>query len=373
MRQTANMLRILSGLLFIFSGFVKAVDPVGTQIKFEDYFNAMGMDFLEPAALLFSFVLNAAEFILGVMLVLNLFGKIALWGALSFMFLFTPLTLWLAIANPVSDCGCFGDAVELTNWETFWKNIILLGFLLFTLFFGDKHGSLNTKTSVALVLLTTIVIFGFQTYNLRHLPLIDFRPFEVGADIKERTEIPKDAPKDVYETKLYYINNNSGERKEFTIENSPYDDTENWTFDTTINKLVSKGYEPPISDFFISTEAGDNITDAILSDENYSLILVSPEFGKAKPGRLHEVERISDFCETNGINFYIFTGSGGKERAAFKQEYEYSGQLCTADKTMLKTIARSNPAWVLIKDGVIIDKWHFRDLPKNEELKEIIN
>jgi uncharacterized membrane protein YphA (DoxX/SURF4 family) len=373
MRQTANVLRILSGLLFIFSGFVKAVDPVGTQIKFEDYFSAMGMDFLEPAALFFSFALNAAEFILGVMLVLNLFGKIALWGALAFMVLFTPLTLWLAIANPVSDCGCFGDAVELTNWETFGKNVVLLAFLLFALLFGDKSGRFNIKASGGLVLATTILIFAFQSYNLRHLPVIDFRPFKEGADIKEKTQIPEDAPKDVYETKLYYINNNSGERKEFTIENSPYDDPENWTFDTTVNKLISKGYQPPIKDFFITSESGDDLTDTLLNDRNYSLILVSAEFGKAKPARLEEIERISDFCKTNGITLYIFTGSGSEERAAFKQNYKFSGKLCTADKTMLKTIARSNPAWVLIKDALIVDKWHFRDLPANEELEEIIN
>ena len=372
MKNIATVLRIITGLVFIFSGFVKAVDPIGTQIKFEDYFTAMGLDFMHPSALFFSFVLNTAEFVLGILLVLKVLPKLTLWGALGFMILFTPLTFWLAVANPVSDCGCFGDAVTLTNWETFWKNVVFVVFIVFALVFGKHTNWLSVRAGLITAAASVLLVFAFQVYNFRHLPMIDFRPFHEGSDIKAKIIIPPDAEQDVYETKLYYINNNSGERKEFTLEESPYDDPENWAFDTTINVLVKKGYEPPIHDFYLTDTHGNDLTDSILNDKNYSLIMISFEFDNAKESHLAEVERVSEYAARKALNLYVFTASGTDSRKAFEDKYSFEGSLCTGDKTMLKTIVRSNPAWVLMKDAHIIKKWHFRDLPENEELDNYI-
>lgn len=371
MKNISTILRILVGLVFIFSGFVKAVDPVGTQIKFEDYFTAMGLDFMHPTALFWSFVLNAAEFGLGILLVLNVLPKPALWGALAFMILFTPLTFWLAVANPVTDCGCFGDAVKLTNWETFWKNVVLLAMIIVALRFGTHKSPYGALATWGIFGATALLVFGFQFYNYRHLPMIDFRPFYEGSDIKEKVIIPEDAPQDEYEIKLYYENLKSGEVKEFTLEDAPYDDSLAWAFDTTVSVLVKEGYRPPIHDFVLTDLEGNDRTMQILDNPSFSFILISFDFDKAKEAALKEVTRISDFAAQNGYLFYVFTASGGEAREAFIQNHEFEGIVCTGDKTMLKTIVRSNPAWVLMKDGTIVKKWHFRDLPDNAELSEL--
>ncbi|MEA2042965.1 MAG: DoxX family protein [Bacteroidota bacterium] len=369
MKRIANLLQIITGIVFVFSGFVKAVDPVGTQIKFEDYFIALGLEFFIPAALFFSFVLNAAELILGIMLILNIFRKQALWGSILLMAFFTPLTLWLAVDNPVSDCGCFGDAIILTNWQTFFKNIVILGFILFALLFGEKKQLRNFFSSSVLLLTVIVLSFGFEMYNYRHLPMFDFRPFKEGADIKAKIIIPKDAPREEYEIRLFYKNKKTGERKEFTMQNYPQDE-KIWAFDTTINVLVKEGYEPPIHDFELTGLNGKNLTGQILNETGYLLIMISFDFDKADGKDLSKVGEYSEFCVKEDIPFYIFTSSSKNALEQFLSGYKFEGDLCTGDKTMLKTIVRSNPAWVLMKDGHIIKKWHFRDVPDIKKLKK---
>ncbi len=372
MKRTVNILRIILGIVFIFSGFVKAVDPVGTQIKFEDYFMAMGLDFMMPSALFFSFLLNTAELGLGILLVINVFPKFSAWGALAFMAIFTPLTLWLAIDNPVSDCGCFGDAVKLTNWQTFWKNAVLVLIALIVLIFGTLRNNYSKILSWSIFVVAAILILGFQIYNFRHLPVIDFRPFYEGSNIKEKITVPDDAPHDEYDTKLFYVNNKTGERKEFTIDNAPYDDTLVWAFDTTENVLVKEGYKPPIHDFVLTDTDGEDRTSQILENPSHSLIFISFDFSEADKDALTKIERISKFAEDQNFAFYIFTASGMNTIEKFLQQYKFKGTLCTGDKTMLKTIVRSNPALVLMKNANIVKKWHYNDIPENNEFKEFI-
>jgi len=365
MKLLLTISRILTGLVFTFSGFVKAVDPVGTQIKFGDYFEAMGLDFLIPATLIFSIILNAAELVVGIALLINLLPKISSWGALAFMVLFTPLTLWLAVANPVTDCGCFGDAIKLTNWETFGKNVILL-ILALTLFLNREKltSRYSIKKSRIQLIIIIIAVLSFQFTNLTSLPLIDFRPFKKGVNIREATLIPKDAKKDIYETALFYKNLKTGEKKKFNMDNIPYEDTLTWEYDTTITELISKGYEPPIHDFFLTDLNGNDRTELILSNIKTSYILILHNFAEGVKKIDISIEEIAQYAKDNKINFFCFTSSGNKEIIKYKDFLPANIIVCTGDYKMLKTFARTNPSFVILKNAVIKEKVAFKKAKK---------
>ena len=211
MKLLRNICRILVGIVFIYSGFVKGVDPLGSDYKFTDYFNAFGMSWMGFSTLFFSFLLSMAEFLIGICLFLNIKLKTAAWGAILFMGFFTPLTLVLAIKNPVTDCGCFGDALILTNWETFWKNIILLAMTLVIFYTRDKYKSIfNFLEQTVLLVGTIIFMFCIQWYSFRHLPIVDFRPYAIGKNISEGMTIPDGAPHDEYAITLKYKNKQTG-------------------------------------------------------------------------------------------------------------------------------------------------------------------
>ncbi len=344
-------------MLFTFSGFVKSVDPIGTEIKFEDYFEAMGTDFLMPYALLFSFLLNAAEFVIGLMLIVNVFPKFTSWSALFFITLFTPLTLWLAVANPVTDCGCFGDAITLSNWETFWKNVILLIFVLIFFINRKKHIlKINFKKSAIITGITVLMIFAFQFKSVKCLPIIDFRPFKEGVNIKEASVIPENAEQDVYETALFYKNLKTGESKKFTIDNIPYEDTLNWEYDTTITELISKGYEPPIHDFFLNNLSGKDLTEQILNNRGRSFILILHNFESGIKDLDKGLNDIANYAEQNNIEFYCFTASESSEIRKYKSFLPRSIEICTGDYKMLKTFIRANPGFVILENAVIKEK-----------------
>ena len=220
MKLLRNICRILVGIVFIYSGFVKGVDPLGSDYKFTDYFNAFGMSWMGFSTLFFSFLLSMAEFLIGICLFLNIKLKTAVWGAILFMGFFTPLTLILAIKNPVTDCGCFGDALILTNWETFWKNIILLAMTLVIFYTRDKYKPIFNFLEQTVVLVGTVIfMFCIQWYSFRHLPIVDFRPYAIGKNISEGMAIPDGAPHDEYAITLKYKNKQTGEVKDFTEEN----------------------------------------------------------------------------------------------------------------------------------------------------------
>jgi uncharacterized membrane protein YphA (DoxX/SURF4 family) len=241
--------RVFLGLVFVFSGFVKVVDPLGTMYKFIDYFNAMHLEFLTAVALPLAILLCVAELVLGIMLLFNLVPKLAVWGTLIFMAIFTPLTFWLAVWNPVSDCGCFGDALILTNWETFWKNVIILAFTIFLFAERKKiNPHFNSFIQWTLTLVFVGLSFGISFYCIKHLPIIDFRPYKIGKNIQEGMTIPESEEDnvDIYESVFVY--EKDGTQKEFSLDNLP-DST--WTFIDAEHKLIKKGYQPPIHDFSI--------------------------------------------------------------------------------------------------------------------------
>lgn len=370
MKFLLNICRILIGLVFIFSGFVKGIDPLGSDYKFTDYFNAFGMSWMNFSALFFSFLLSMAEFIIGICLFLNIKTKLASWGALLFMAVFTPLTLILAIKNPVTDCGCFGDALVLTNWETFFKNIVLLVMVLLVFFCRHRFKSIFNVLEQSVILVGSIIfMFCIEMYSYRHLPILDFRPYAIGANITEGMTVPEGAPHDEYSTTLKYKNKNTGEIKEFDETNFPWQDTLNWEFHSSSQKLLKEGYKAPIHDFVIEHPEYGDITEEILNDDNYTFLVVSYKLGKASAEAQDKLNKLAAYASENGYRFYGLTASNTDEISDFAHKYNINYSFCATDEIQLKTVIRSNPGLVLLKKGTIIDKWGHRDIPEADELK----
>jgi uncharacterized membrane protein YphA (DoxX/SURF4 family) len=367
MKYVVDISRLVIGFVFIFSGFVKAVDPSGTAIKFEEYFLAFGMNFMTAAAMPLAILLSAAEMLIGLNLLTKTFLRFTTWLLMCFMVYFTLLTFILAITNPVSDCGCFGDAIKLTNWETFWKNIVLMVPAL-TLFFNRNQ--INSKTNIfrqwLLMAFNFLVPIITSLYCILHEPIIDFRPYTVGTHIADKMVIPEGAQPDVFESILVY--EKDGVSKEFNSDSFPWQDT-TWKWVETKQKLISKGYEPPIHDFLIINSENLDITEKLLSDSNYVFLIIAPKLEKAcKKG----IEKLNNFAmKVNNLGYpvYCLTSSTNEEIEKFRNAILPVFEICMADETTLKTIQRSNPGLLILREGTILGKYNYRDIPPENEIK----
>ncbi len=378
MNSLKTISRLLLGLMFSFSGFVKAIDPVGSAIKFTDYFNAMGLPSLTSLALTLAVILSAMEFLVGLALLFNIKPRLSAYATLAFMLIFTPLTLWLAITNSVEDCGCFGDFIVLTNWETFWKNIVLL-ILAILLVIKSKDSEIlpNTKITYAVFGLSFLFILFFQWYNINHLPVIDFRPYSVGSSITDKMSIPEDAEQDSVITYLYY--EKDGETKEFTAENYPWEDT-TWIWKDTKTVVIQQGYVPPIHDFEIRTftfinnslPAGSDISDQILTDTSYSLLLISENFKTASFAPIKSLTNLMNYCSVHNYQTYFITASVVNDIMPMHSKLPFLINFYLADGTTIQTMIRSNPGLILLKEGKILAKWHYNDFPSIKEFQEIL-
>ena len=357
-----NVCRFVLGGVFIFSGFVKVIDPYGFFYKLQDYATAFGMGTWMPASLLFmaGVALSVIEFYVGVCLFLGIHKRVSSTMALVLMAFMTPLTLYLAIANPVSDCGCFGDAWVLTNWETFGKNVVLLVAALSVFKWRiEVVRFISRKIEWMFSMYTILFIFALSFYCLRNLPIIDFRPYKIGANIKEGMEVPADAKPTVYDTR--FILEKDGRRQEFTLENYP-DST--WTFVETRNVVKEKGYEPPIHDFaMLEVTTGGDITERILTDEGYTFLLIAHRIEEADDSNIDLINEIYDYSVEHGYGFYALTSSPEDDILLWCDRTGAEYPFCQTDDITLKTIVRSNPGMLLIKGGTVLNKWSDNNLP----------
>jgi uncharacterized membrane protein YphA (DoxX/SURF4 family) len=360
--------RIILGALFIFSGFVKALDPLGSAYKFADYFQAFNLGFLDSISLILAIFLAAFELVLGLVLLLGYQKKITYWVLFFFMSFFTVLTFILALTNPVTDCGCFGDAIIMTNWQTFFKNLVFMIFVL--LLFGSRSKVKNIFSNLierSLILLFFVGSSILSISGLHHLPCIDFRPYDIGTTISEEMEVPEGAPQDEYSTILFYKNMETEKTEEFTIDNYP-EDTAKYHFLTSESKLINKGYEPPIHDFGVMDSDGYDVSDQILSFAGYTLFMTSPDIEKADKNTLQQcndwalMEKLAD-----DFQFIPVTASAGAMLEELTLELGLEYEFYAGDEIMLKTMVRSNPGFFLLKNGTIIAKWSWRDFPTIEE------
>ncbi len=362
---SVEICRVLIGMTFIFSGFVKAVDPLGSAYKFQDYFAAFGFDWLGLFSLPSSFVLSALEFTLGVCILLAVFRRFTTILCLLFMCFMTPLTLYLAIANPVSDCGCFGDAWVISNWQTFFKNLVLLAATIVLFMWYKKMQTIFIyKMNWLVMLYTYLFILAVSFYCYKNLPILDFRPYKIGTHLPDKMIIPEGMPADRDITTFIY--EKGGVQKEFSLEEAPMSDS-TWTFVDAKN-IVIKGYQPPIHDFNITTADGVDITEDILTDANYTFLLFSPKLEKAEESNVDRINEIYDYSLQHGYKFYCICASSPDVITEWVNNTGAEYSICTADETTIKTIIRSNPGLMLLKNGTVYNKWSNTNIPENDEL-----
>ena len=368
LRITAvNVCRFVLAATFIFSGYVKAIDPLGTLYKLKDYAAAMSLNGLLPDWVLVgvAIALGALEFALGVFMLFAVRRHVVSRITLAFMAAMTVLTLWIFVADPVKDCGCFGDALKLTNGETLLKNIVLAACAALVAWRPADMARFISRSNQWIVRYYTVAyIVITSVYCLYTLPIFDFRPYHVGTNIKQDMEIPEGAEQPEFESTFLLRKN--GETREFTLDNYP-DST--WEYVDTRTVQTKKGYEPPIHDFALTTcDTGEDITEQVLTKKGYTFLLVSPRLAVADDSNFGDIDQIYEYAEENGADFYCVTASANDEIERWRDLTGAEYQFCNADETTLKTMIRSNPGLMLLKDGTIIDKWSHNTLPQTDDL-----
>lgn len=318
-----NIARLVLAIVLILSGFVKAVDPLGTQYKITDYLGALHLGQYAPDIMTLgaAVLLSAIEFGLGICLLFAIRRRLVSRLTLLMMSIMTPLTLWLAVANPISDCGCFGDAVVLTNWQTFWKNVVLLALALIIRAWPLEMLRFISRSNQWIVInYSALFIIFVSGWSLYYLPYFDFRPYHVGTDLRQ-----------------------------------------GW-------QQMLEGQESPYADFFIErTDNGEDITEEVLQDKGYTFLLVSPHLEQADDSQLDRINDLYEYADDRGYPFYCLTASGAKGIHRWQETTGAEYPFCQTDETVLRTIIRSNPGMLLLKDGKVIGKWSHNNLPVIEE------
>jgi uncharacterized membrane protein YphA (DoxX/SURF4 family) len=355
--------RILVGAVFTFSGFVKLVDPMGSAYKFHDYFTSMHLPMPESVNVALAVLLSVAEMVVGLGLLVGVAAEICTWGAIAFMTVFTPLTLWVAIANPVHDCGCFGDALIISNWATFYKNVVI-DLLVGVLFWQRKNfkpmidHSADWFVFMGLFLISSI--FGFR--NLYYSPVFDFRPYKVGTVVADGMKIPAGMKGDEYGVDYTIANSKTKQTK--IISSADYLATNVWQdttwkiTNTSESKLIKKGYTPPIHDLKIESVEADpidgytvaqDLLPTALADQNFNVWLIAYDLKKTDLKSMAYASEVAKFCKQNHYKFYCLTSASKDEITEFKQKYKPAFNFFLTDGTTLKTIIRSNQKWISCK------------------------
>ena len=372
LKMIVNLCRIIVAVTFIFSGFVKAIDPIGTQYKLQDYLGAIGMAGILPnwTLLAVAVFLAAIEFCIGIFLLFAIQRRLISKLTVAFMAFMTMVTVWIVVADPVKDCGCFGDALHLTNTETLIKNIVLFVCSLAIMYRPLAMFRFVSKSNQWIVTNYTIVfILVSSGLSLYYLPIFDFRPYHIGVNIPRGMEIPKGAKLPQFKTT--FIMEKNGQRKEFTLDNYP---DASWKFIDSKTVQTSEGYIPPIHDFSITdNKTGLDLTNSVLSHKGYTFLLIAPHLETADDSNFGDIDRLYEYAQSYDIPFYCLTASTTK---AIKRWVDLTGAeypFCIIDEAVLKTIIRSNPGLLLLKDGTIINKWSHNNLPNEAKLSRPIS
>lgn len=366
--------RIAVGLLFIFSGLIKANDPLGFSYKLEEYFEVFHMTWLNSFALSMAVILCALEMILGFALLVGARAVKVVWGLLLLIIFFAFLTFYSAYFKVVQTCGCFGDAIPLTPWQSFTKDLILL-LLVLVLFVNRKSikSLTNAKTGDKLLIGAAVVSVGFGLYTYNFLPVVDFLPYKVGANILQEMKTPPGAVPDEFEVTYNLKNKKTKATKTMTdkeyLKSGIWKDT-NWEVQgNPESRLIKKGFEPKIRDLNIQDAQGNNYNEELLSSPFYSLVIVAYDLGHTNEDAVNRINALAINLTQNYNTRTIFLTSNAPEQAQhFAKDHKLVSELFYADGVPLKTMVRSNPGIILLKNGTVVNKWHFHNMPKYDDL-----
>lgn len=363
-----NIARFVLGLVFVFSGFVKAIDPVGSGLIFSEYFKAFGVDFLQPLSVGFGVILSTLELLLGIIVLLDFRKLWGAWGMLLFMSFFTLLTLILAVFNPVHDCGCFGEAIKLTNWQTFFKNVALWPFVL--LLFRSRHHTLPLASGWAewpVIALFAALIVSLSLYCYRHQPLMDFMGFKVGNNIPQLLEESRQHPEFTYQTTLIYAKD--GKEAAFNIDQLP-DST--WTYVDSKTKEIPTGYHPKIASFSVRDLNGNQVEDALLQDPRTALV-----FTITAAKHVQALERASALVEharQNDLPVYVLSAV---DTAQLSTALLLAGMedvpVYYVDVKTLLSMARNSPSLLALRHGTVLAKYPWRDFPSLTQWETLLS
>lgn len=367
--------RALVGFLFIFSGLIKANDPLGFGYKLQEYFEVFHIAFLNDYATDFSILLCTLEIILGALLLLGFWAEKVAWGLLILIFFFTFLTFYSAFFEVVTSCGCFGDAIPLTPWQSFTKDLILLALILIIFTQRERVSPLVQNSKAQSIIFSVIVLFalGFGLYTYNFLPVLDFLPYKVGNNIPQLMLSPPGAPQDVYQVTYTLKNKQTGETKEMT--DKEYLKTEIWKdsnweiIGEPVSKLMKKGYDVRIKDLKITDSQGTDYNKEILENPYYNLIIVAYDLTKADTRGIGDLNAIAiNAAENFNIRTVLLTSNSAEDAEAFSNQNKLVMEVFYADGIPLKSMVRANPGILLLKNGTVINKWHFHNLPSYDEL-----
>jgi len=358
------VLRIVVGALFIFSGLVKANDPLGLSYKMNEFFEVWGTTWAMEYSLALSVAMIGFEIIAGVGLLLGAAFRLFSFLLLLLTAFFTFLTAYVYLTDKIKECGCFGDCIKISNAETFWKDVILLVLVIILFAFRKRIKPVfSGYPTTALMILTAFFAFFIQWWTLEHLPFYDCLPYKVGTNIYQKTQIPPGAIPDEYQTIMIY--EKDGVQKEFSMDNYPWQDT-TWKFVDSKSKLVKKGNaEPEIKDFVINDQDQNDHTQEILTAPGYTFLLFVKDPVTARTDNMDLLRNLMTKASEWNIPFYVLSSGNKEVTAEFREKNKlYPADYMVLDATANKTALRSNPGLMILKDGVIVDKMSFRDYPK---------
>ncbi|NEU09951.1 DoxX family membrane protein [Flavihumibacter sp. R14] len=369
--------RLFTGILFIFSGLIKANDPLGFGYKLQEYFEVFHISFLHDYATAIAILICTLEIILGALLLLGFYARKVALGLLLLIVFFTFLTFYSAFFEVVTSCGCFGDAIPLTPWQSFSKDLILLVLILIIYFNRDRILPLihSAKIQKVLVIIILILSLGFSLFTYNFLPILDFLPYKVGNNLPSLMRMPPGAEPDVYEITYQLKNKATGETK--TMTDKEYLKTQIWKdknweiFGDQESKLIKKGYDVKIKDLKITDSQGTDYTAEIIENPYYNLVIVAYDLDKTNVEAVRELNAVAiNAAEEFNIRTVLLTSASAEGAEQFAKENKLVMEIFYADNIPLKSMVRANPGLMLLKNGTVIDKWHYHSIPDYKELAD---